>query len=182
LFVTEKPNEAATELMSWSHVRSLSFAPRVPLTAKETPLEGETKMCLGSWLFRSLMMVCLGLALFARSDAESRPKTAHVTIPFDFWVQNSKLPAGAYEISHISSPTVVVFTSSDAKSSTEVFMLPVNNDPVKEGESKLVFSVRNGERYFYELWCIYGRRIATAQYGKEAPRAENRVEVPIAYQ
>jgi len=139
-------------------------------------------MYMQTWQFRSLMMVCLGLVLFARSDAESRPKTARVTIPFDFWVQDGKLPAGVYEISHINSPTLVVFTSSDAKRSTEVFMLPVNNDPVKENESKLVFFVQDGQRYFYELWCIYGKRIATAHYGKEAPSADSRVEVPIVYQ
>ena len=139
-------------------------------------------MNLQSSVMRCLMMVCLGLALFARGDAEGRPKTAHVTIPFDFWVQDGKLPAGAYGISHISSPTVVVFTSSDGKRSTEVFMVPVNNDPVKESESKLVFSVQDGQRYFYELWCIYGKRISTAQYGKEAPSGDSRVEVPIVYQ
>ena len=133
-------------------------------------------------VMRCLVMVCLGLALFVRSDAESRTKTAHVTIPFDFWVQNSKLPAGVYEISHINSPTVVVFTSSDAKRATEVFMLPVNNEAVKESESKLVFSVQNGQRYFYELWCVYGRRVSTSQYGKEAPNGDRRVEVPISYQ
>ena len=139
-------------------------------------------MSLQTAVMRCLVMVCLGLALLVRGDAESRPKTAHVTISFDFWVQNSKLPAGVYEISHINSPTVVVFTSSDAKRATQVFMLPVNNDPVKESESKLVFFVQDGQRYFYELWCIYGRRISTSQYGKEAPSGDSRVEVPIAYQ
>ena len=139
-------------------------------------------MHMQSRLVRSVIMVCLGLALFARGDAETRPKTAHVRISFDFWVQNEKLPAGEYELSHINSPTVVLFTSSDGKRSTEVFMLPVNNDPVKESESKLVFSVQNGRRYFYELWCVYGRRVSTSQYGKEAPNGDRRMEVPISYQ
>lgn len=116
------------------------------------------------------------------ADAATKEKTAHVTIPFDFWIQDTKLPAGTYEIEHVSSPTLVVFTSSDRRRSTEAFMLPVNNDPVKPSEAKLVFLVQNGEHYLYEAWGVYGRRIVTAQYGIAEPSGERRLEVPLVYE
>lgn len=135
-----------------------------------------------NWLFSTQLVVCFALAVFLSSDAATKPKTARAVIPFDVWIQGAKLPAGAYEISHISSPTVLVFTSSDHKRSTQVFMLPVNTDPVKTDESKLVFFVNGEQHYFYEIWCVYGRRIVSAQYGAPEPTGDNRVEVPIVYQ
>lgn len=130
---------------------------------------------------RTLMMFCFGLLSFIGAGAASKTKTAHVVIPFDFWLENTKLPAGPYEIRHVTSPTVVVFTSSDAKRATEVFMLPVNNDPVKENQAKLVFLVQNDQHYLYEAWGVYGKRIVTAQYGTPAPTGNMRVEVPVIY-
>jgi hypothetical protein len=75
-----------------------------------------------------------------------------------------------------------VFTSSERRRSTEAFMLPVNNDPVKPSEAKLVFLVQNGEHYLYEAWGIYGRRIVTAQYGIAEPSGDRRLEVPLVYE
>jgi hypothetical protein len=140
------------------------------------------EMHMHSWLSHAFVVACFGLAFFARSDAASKPKTAQVMIPFDFWVQNTMLPAGSYELSHISSPTLLVFTDSDHKKATEVFMLPVNADPVKANESKLVFLIQNNQRYLYEIWCVYGRRIVSAEYGIAAPTGDSRVEVSVAYQ
>lgn len=132
-------------------------------------------------VIRTLMMFCFGLLSFVGAGAANKTKTAHVVIPFDFWLENTKLPAGTYEMRHVSSPTVVVFTSADARRATEVFMLPVNNDPVKENQAKLVFVVQNGQHYLYEAWGLYGKRIVTAQYGMPSPTGNMRVEVPVVY-
>ena len=138
-------------------------------------------MKMQNWIFRALVTVCFGLVLLPSADA-AESKTAHVVIPFDFWIQDTKLPAGTYEMKHVTSPTLVVFTSSDSRRSTEAFMLSVNDDPVTPSQAKLVFLVQNGQHYLYEAWGVYGRRIVTAQYGMQAPKGNNRVEVPILYQ
>jgi hypothetical protein len=103
-------------------------------------------------------------------------------IPFDFWIQDTKLPAGSYEMNHVTSATLVVFTSSDGRRSSEAFLLPVNDDPVTPSEAKLVFLVQNGQHYLYEAWGVYGRRIVSAQYGIDAPKGDARIEVPVLYQ
>jgi hypothetical protein len=139
-------------------------------------------MFMKNWLSRFLLTICFGLVLCMHADAATKEKTAHVTIPFDFWIQDTKLPAGTYEVKHVSSPTLVVFTSSERRRSTEAFMLPVNNDPVKPSEAKLVFLVQKGEHYLYEAWGIYGRRIVTAQYGIAEPSGDRRLEVPLVYE
>lgn len=139
-------------------------------------------MSMKNWLSRFLLTLCFGLVLCMHVDAATKEKTAHVTIPFDFWIQDTKLPAGTYHLKHVSSPTLVVFTSSDGRRSTEAFMLPVNDDPVKASEARLVFLVENGEHYLYEAWGVYGRRIVTAQYGIPEPSGDRRLEVPVVYE
>lgn len=138
-------------------------------------------MNMKNWITHVLVTVCFGLVLLVRADA-AESKTAHVVIPFDFWIEDTKLPAGTYEMKHVTSPTLVVFTSSDGRRSTEAFMLPVNEDPVLSNQAKLVFLVQNGQHYLYEAWGVYGRRIVTAQYGIAAPKGDSRVELPVVYQ
>ena len=138
-------------------------------------------MNMRNWIFRALVTVCFGLVLLPRAGA-AESKTAHVVVPFDFWIQDTKFPAGTYEMKHVSSPTLVVFTSSDGRRSTEAFMLPVNDDPVTPSQAKLVFLIQNGQHYLYEAWGVYGRRIVTGQYGIQAPKGDSRVEVPVVYQ
>lgn len=139
-------------------------------------------MNLQNWISRALITVCFGLILFTHADAAAQSKTAHVVIPFDFWVQDTRLPAGTYEMQHVDLPTLVMFSGSDGRKSAEAFMLPVNDDPVTPNEAKLVFLVQNGQHYLYEAWGVYGRRIVSAQYGIAAPKGESRVEVPVIYQ
>ena len=138
-------------------------------------------MNLQNRISRALVTVCFSLVLFSHADA-AQSKTAHVVIPFDFWVQDTKLPAGTYEMKHVNLPTLVMFTGFDSRTSAEAFMLPVNDDPVTPSEAKLVFLVQNGQHYLYEAWGVYGRRIVSAQYGIPAPKGESRVEVPVIYQ
>jgi len=133
-------------------------------------------------LGRLLVTVCFGLVLFGRADAANKTKTAHAVIPFDFWIGDTKLPAGNYEMKHSTSPTLLVFTSSGDKEATEAFVLPINNDPVQESQAKLVFLVQHGQHYLYEAWGVYGKRIVTAQYGMPTPTGDMRVEVPMVYQ
>ena len=138
-------------------------------------------MTTRNWISRALITFCFALVVFGRANAADS-KTGHVVIPFDFWVQDTKLSAGTYEIQHLTSPTLVEFSRSDGQGSTEAFMLPVNDDRVTPSQAKLVFSLQNGQHYLYEVWGVYGRRIVTGQYGTAVPKGDSRVEVPVVYQ
>jgi hypothetical protein len=60
-------------------------------------------------------------------------------------------------------------------------MLPIDNDPVKESDFKLVFKAQNGEHYLYEVWGKYGKRVLTAVYGLPNPTRDSRVEIRLVY-
>ncbi|MCU1310459.1 MAG: hypothetical protein JWO20_1584 [Candidatus Angelobacter sp.] len=130
---------------------------------------------------KNLLLVCSVLLLLATPGAAQNQKTAHATIPFGFWIGDSQLPAGDYQIEHEVSPNLVFFRLKGGKTANEAYMLPVDEDPVKESDFKLVFRTQNGEHHLYEVWGKYGKRILTAAYGLPNPTRENRVEIPMVY-
>ena len=103
----------------------------------------------------------------------------HAVIPFDFWVEGTSLPAGDYIIEHLESTSYLLFHSTDSKNSVAVYVLPLDEDPAAEGESKLVFKVNNGKHYLYGGWGPFGRRVVAAESAFPAPTGTARAEVPI---
>jgi hypothetical protein len=129
-----------------------------------------------SFLFVVISIFCLGTFSFGQTS-----RTAYVTVPFEFWVGDTRLPAGTYELTHAISPTLVVFAGMKPDTSTEAFLLPVNEDPVKQSDAKLIFALRNGNYYLYEIRGRFGTRIMSAEYGLPEPKGDHRVEVPVTY-
>jgi hypothetical protein len=91
------------------------------------------------------------------------------------------LPAGAYELTHAISPTLVVFSGMKPETSTEAFLLPVDEEPVKQSDAKLIFALRNGNYYLYEIQGRFGTRMMSAEYGFPEPKGDRRVEVQVTY-
>jgi hypothetical protein len=131
--------------------------------------------------FDHLLPVCFVVLLLAAPGIAQKVRVAHADIPFEFWIGNNQLPAGDYQINHEVSPDLVLFRLQGGKGANEAYMLPVDSDPVKESDFKLVFKTQNGEHYLYEVWGKYGKRILTSAYGLPNPTRENRVEIPIVY-
>jgi hypothetical protein len=132
-------------------------------------------------LINNFLSVCSVLLLLATPGIAQKPRIAQATIPFGFWIGDNQLPAGDYQIEHEVSPNLVFFRLKGGKAANEAYMLPIDEDPVKESDFKLVFKTQNGEHYLYEVWGKYGKRILTAAYGLPNPTRENRVEIPIVY-
>ena len=128
------------------------------------------------FLFVLISILCLGTLSFGQTN-----RTAHVTVPFEFWVGDTRLPAGAYELTHAISPTLIVFAGMKPGTSTEAFLLPVDEDPVKQSDAKLIFALRNGNFYLYEIRGRFGTRMMSAEYGFPEPKGNQRVEVPVTY-
>jgi hypothetical protein len=127
------------------------------------------------------LLVCFVVLLGASRGIAQKPQIAHAKIPFEFWIGDSQLPAGEYQIEHVVSPTLVLFRGNDGKTVGEASMLPMDQSPVKKGDFKLVFVVQDQRHYLYEVWGAYGKRQMTSAYGLKEPTGENRVEVPIVY-
>ena len=129
----------------------------------------------------SIFLSSLVLLILAGQGIAQKKTTAEATIPFEFWIAGNPLPAGDYRIEHIESTSYLLFRSTNGKIIQDVYTLPIDEDPAKESEFKLVFRIQDGRHYLYEGWGPYGRRVVTVEAGRPAPSGDNRAEVTIIY-
>jgi len=129
----------------------------------------------------AIFLSSLALLIVAGQGTAQKQTTAQATIPFEFWIEGNHLPAGNYRIEHIESASYILFRSTDGKVVQDAYTLPLDENPVKESDAKLVFRIQNGRRYLYEGWGQYGKRVVTAESVRPAPSGDERVEVPIIY-
>lgn len=89
--------------------------------------------------------VCLLASLAAIGSASAQDSQARANIPFDFYVNNTWLPAGAYTMaSDGTNPQVIRIVSADKKTSV---MSLTQADDKRPGKSELVFR-KIGDQYF----------------------------------
>jgi len=69
---------------------------------------------------------------------------AKATVPFDFMVGQTHMPAGTYEISPLGSAAILI---RDSKTAKNVLSLFNRNEPDRNDTPKLVFH-RYGDKYF----------------------------------
>ena len=113
--------------------------------------------------------------------AAQEQKAAEASIPFEFWIGGSRLPAGVYRIEHLESTSYFFLRSADRKTAQAVYTLPVDDSPATDGDSKLVFRIANGRHYLYGGWGPFGRRVVTAESTRPVPSGYNRADVLVTY-
>ncbi len=129
----------------------------------------------------AIFLSSLVLLVLAGQGMAQKKTTAEATIPFEFWIAGNPLPAGDYWIEHVESTSYLLFRSTNGKIVQDVYTLPLDEEPVKESEFKLVFRIQDGRHYLYEGWGPYGRRVVAVESARPAPSGDNRAEVPIIY-
>ena len=134
------------------------------------------RMALLLVLLGSLLLIALPIALTAQ-----QAKAAHAVMPFDFWVEDEKLPAGDYVIEHIKSTSYFLFRSTDGKHLATGYTLLLADDACQTGEYKLIFRVEDGKHVLYGGWGPFGSRVQSEESTEPAPSGQNRVEVPVTY-
>jgi len=107
--------------------------------------------------FRTITMLSLLLMLAAVSvNAQQLSENSiAVNIPFDFAVDETKLPAGKYTLRRIilpSSADRLVIRSADGRDDTHTGMTRPNRASEVQKQSKLIFN-RYGDQYFLsQVW------------------------------
>jgi hypothetical protein len=100
----------------------------------------------------SLLLMVAAISVNAQQLAENK---IAVNIPFDFAVDETKLPAGKYTLRRIilpSSADRLVIQSADGRDDTHTGITRPNRASEVQKQSKLVFN-RYGEQYFLsQVW------------------------------
>jgi hypothetical protein len=129
----------------------------------------------------AIFLSSLALLILPGQGIAQKQRIAQATIPFEFWIEGNRLPAGDYQIERLGSTSYLLFRSPDGKIVQDAYALPLDEDPPKEGDSKLVFRIQNGKHYLYGGWGPFGRRVLTGEFARPVPSGDDRAEVPITY-
>src|SRR5271165_3812111 len=139
------------------------------------------EIMVGPKRLMAILLSSLALLILAGQGMAQKQRIAQATIPFEFWIAGSRLPAGEYRIEHVESTAYLLFRSTDGKIVQDAYTLPLDENPVKESDAKLVFRIQDGRRYLYEGSGPYGRRVVTVESERAGPSGDKRAEVPIIY-
>ena len=99
------------------------------------------------------MLIVSACLLFAVSAIHAQTRSIQATIPFDFVVGDSTMPAGTYTIAPASNSggSAILLRSTD--SGAAVLLLPHNYESNSTHHtSELVFKVIGGQCYLWQIW------------------------------
>jgi len=104
---------------------------------------------------------------------------ASANVPFDFWAQGRKFPAGDY-VFDSGFPGSISIRDKASKLSIAIAAVPYG-DPVKKESAKLLFVRRDGKYYLTELWGVLGKRVVTAEFEHRGEKNNEQREVQLVY-
>jgi hypothetical protein len=105
--------------------------------------------------------------------------TASASVPFDFWAQGQKFPAGDY-VFDSGFPGSISVRDKSSKLGTAIAAVPYG-DPVTKESAKLIFVRRDGKYYLTELWGVLGKRVVTAEFEHRGEKNNDQREVRLVY-
>jgi hypothetical protein len=108
-----------------------------------------------------LILACSFILLLTCSALAQTPlRSGTADIPFDFYIEGNKLPAGHYTLDLVA-PTYVTIRSRDGKIQQDLYVLQAAIAG-KNMPTQLVFAVRDGKYYFAEIWSSLGKSQLTS--------------------
>jgi hypothetical protein len=105
--------------------------------------------------------------------------TASANVPFDFWAQGQRFPAGDY-VFDSGFPGSISIRNKASKLSMGIAAVPYG-DPVNKESAKLLFVRRDGKYYLTELWGVLGKRVVTAEFEHRGEKNNEQREVRLVY-
>jgi hypothetical protein len=105
-------------------------------------------------------------SLYAGSEG-----TVSATIPFDFIVANTTLPAGQYTVSRLNN-TALIVRSEDAKS-TAIVLAMVVQAKSSNGQPKLEFNRYGSKHFLSKVWSGYDNT------GRALPKSSQEREIAM---
>ena len=129
--------------------------------------------------------VCLLLTTIAVAQTTTKnpaPQIATAQIPFDFWIDDTHLPAGEYALyPALRLDTLLLLRNTKTSAQEQIFLVPTG-DAVANGDYKLVFVTRAGQHYLREVWEAAGKAVLTSQAGVSLRSTDSWSEVPLVGQ
>src|SRR5580704_3220999 len=115
-------------------------------------------------VLRAGAFVCVVLLLSGSGLAqEQEVVTARATIPFNFWAQGHEFQAGDYVFDNEIPGSAKIHregTSSGIEVSIILYAVPQEKET-----PRVIFVLRDGKYFLFELWSVQGQYVVTADFG-----------------
>ena len=130
---------------------------------------------------RPWLAVSLAWVLLLLSDAGLAQTVVRsgASVPFDFWAQGQKFPAGDY-LFDSELPSSISIRAKGAKLSVGIPRI-LYGDPVSKDDAKLLFVRRDGKYYLTEVWCVQGKLVVTGEFQHRGEKNSEQREVRLVY-
>jgi hypothetical protein len=103
--------------------------------------------------------------------------TARATISFNFWAQGHEFQAGDYVFDDEVPGSIAIHregTNSAIGVSVILYAIPQEKET-----PRLIFVLRDGKYFLFELWGVQGRYVVTAEFQHRGEASEQQRQVPL---
>jgi hypothetical protein len=103
--------------------------------------------------------------------------TARATIPFKFWAQNHEFQAGDYVFDNEVPGSAAIHregTNSGIGASIILYAVPQEKET-----PRVIFVLRNGKYFLFELWSVQDRYVVTAEFEHRGEASKEQRQVPL---
>jgi hypothetical protein len=115
--------------------------------------------------------------LFSGLGLAQKVVTARATISFEFWAEGHQFQAGDYvfdnEVPGLASIRRAG-TNSGIGVSTILYAVPQEKET-----PRVIFVLRDGKYFLFELWSVQGRYVVTAEFEHRGEVSEQQRQVPL---
>ena len=148
----------------------------LPRRTSLSKLTGVLNSVARPWLAASLACILL---LLSGSDSAQTVVRSSANVPFDFWAEGQKFPAGDY-LFDSGFPGSISIRGKGSKLSVAISLV-LYADPVKKENAKLLFVRRDEKYYLIEVWSVLGKRVVTAEFEHRGEKNNEQREVRLVY-
>jgi hypothetical protein len=103
--------------------------------------------------------------------------TARATISFNFWAQGHEFQAGDYVFDDEVPGSIAIHregTNSAIGVSVILYAIPQEKET-----PRVIFVLRDGKYFLFELWGVQGRYVVTAEFQHRGEASEQQRQVPL---
>jgi hypothetical protein len=103
--------------------------------------------------------------------------TARATIPFNFWAQDHEFQAGNYVFDNqVPGSATIHREGTNSAIGVSIILYAV---PQEKETPRVIFVLRDGKYFLFELWSVQGRYVATAEFEHCGEVSEQQRQVPL---
>jgi hypothetical protein len=126
---------------------------------------------LGAGALVSVVLLLSGLGL------AQQVVTARATIPFNFWAQGREFQAGDYVFDNeVPGSAAIHREGTNSGIGVSIILYAV---PQEKETPRVIFVLRDGKYFLFELWSVQGQYVVTADFGHRGEVSEQQRQVPL---